>query len=78
MKIILSILLFIFSIVSIAQDSTLYFVDDSLHSKVIFEGDLSIYPNGNIIEHSDIGYIYYRADTAYQVSVFEENARFDY
>ncbi len=82
MKTLLSLLLILFSLSGIAQDSTLYIVNDSVHSKVIYKGDVSNYfrkgLNYSSIEHTDKGYIYYQADTAYFTSIFEKNMRFDY
>lgn len=65
-----------------AQDSTLYYVNDSIHSKIIYEGYYQNYfRNDN--SYAKVKFLtnrteYYRADTIYQITVLEPNARFSY
>ena len=66
----------------VAQDSTLYYMDDSLYSKIIYNGYYHDYFD-NSTNYATVKYLkyrieYYRADTIYQITVLEKNARFNY
>lgn len=91
-KLLIFLLLIVSQLITAQKDSThwVYFerdsnvyVNDSIISKTYYSGDISQYYNRfdsliGTIKFEPQGRIWYRADTAYYLTVIEDNAEFSY